>query len=106
MLCYELIIGDGLKPHSPAERAFLAAGEKLKAAAELQMRAAGVACLEDLHEHDLPKPHSRAARVNLLKITMAEALEHFRDSSKPGWQANMQVDFSRLRIVRSNMVHC
>ena len=76
VLVYELLFGEGLKPNGPAERAVLAAGDTLRAA------------LAAMHDTSQVKPSMaaltapRAARVNTLKMTVAEALSWLRRPPK------------------------
>ncbi len=90
VLCFELIFGEGLKAHGPAERAFLAAKSDLQAAAEAQAQAAGVSSLAELADSRVPEPHQRTARVNLLRWTVADALAHFRSADSHGGQSSMK----------------
>lgn len=92
VLCYELMFGEGLRPHGPAERACLAAEEKLRAASEKQMQAAGVSRLADLQSCEIPEPRPRAVRVNLLKLSVTEALKYLRDLKQPALKVR-QPDF-------------
>ena len=82
VLCYEIIFGEGVRPHGPAERACLAAEEVLRAAAREQMEAAGVKRVADLVETCTPEPHPRTARLNLLKLTNADALRQLQYTEK------------------------
>lgn len=92
VLCYELIFGEGLKPHGPAERAILAAGADLQAAGQAQVEGAGVSSVADLVESPAPVAYPRTARVNLLKWTVQEALQHFQNPRNAGWHALMKVN--------------
>ena len=91
VLCYELVFGEGLKPHGPAERLFLAAEAGLQAAAQAQVEAAGLSSVAELVETPAPEAHPRTARVNLLKWTVQEATESLLDPRKPGWHVLMKV---------------
>lgn len=96
VLCYELIFGEGLKPHGPAERACLAAEAELQAAAEARVQAAGVESVADLVEIAEPQAHPRTARVNLLKCSVEEALAYLQDSDTSGFQAAVKARSSKL----------
>lgn len=74
MLCYELLFGEGLKPHGPAERAVLGARDQLQAAfAEMRLKP-DVDCALNRKAHE----HPRSVRVNTLKMSVAEAIGHFQ----------------------------
>lgn len=90
VLCYEAVFGEGLKPHGPAERAVLAAKASLLAVAKRLQ--------EDTQQSSKPEPqpHPRWARVNTLKLSVAAALTHFKDTSKPGWQPAFEVSTRNL----------
>lgn len=99
VLCYELLFGEGLKPHGPAERVVLAAEESLKAAAKSQMEALGISKIKDLAAAKASEPIPRAVRINLLKWSVKDALKHLHNPKNPGCQAVLQV---RLR---TNALH-
>jgi putative methyltransferase len=94
VLCYELIFGEGVKPHGPAERAVLSAEGELRAAAEGLMTGAGVENLAELLGES-PRVnwvgHPRTARVNLLRMTVKAAMSHLKDPKKPCWQEAFRV---------------
>ena len=79
VLLYDLLLGQGLKPHGPAERAILAERQTLSAQLEQSRKELDPAVSDhDLFESTWP----RYARVNLLKLTVQEALSWLRSPPK------------------------
>ena len=83
VLCYELLFGEGLRQKGPAERAVLGALPSLRAAVAALQQAAGVGDARELVGGAAPQraalqSRPRAARVNTLKMSVAEALSWLR----------------------------
>ena len=83
VLCYELVFGEGIKPHGPAERAILKAADALIASAETLKAEAGVADLAKLRQASTFSQHPRAARVNTLMLSTEVALQSLQTSVGP-----------------------
>lgn len=83
VLCYELIFGQGVRPHGPAERAILAAADDLVASATAEAKAAGFSDVSAMHQSNISEAHPRTARVNLLRMSVAEALQHCQRCHEP-----------------------
>lgn len=75
VLLYDLLLGQGLKPKGPAERALLSASDSLRA--QLQESQAAMPQQPQL-QSDQQELWPRYARVNLLKMTVQEALSWLR----------------------------
>ena len=103
VLCYELVFGEGLKPHGPAERVFVAAEAELKAAAQAQVQAAGVSFVAELVHTPAPEAYPRTARVNTLKWTVQDALKHLRNFGNVGWHASMKVSSAVTETLRVDL---
>ena len=83
VLCYELLFGEGLRQKGPAERAVLGALPSLRARVAALQQAAGVDDARQLvggasAQRAALQSRPRAARVNTLKMSVAEALSWLR----------------------------
>ena len=90
VLCYELVLGQGLKPHSPAERAFLKAGDAFLTASEDLKHEQGLENLEEIANKIVHSAHPRHVRVNLLKTNVEQALACLRNDSSAGAKAQVK----------------
>ena len=83
VLCYEALFGEGLRRKGPAERAVMAVLPALQAKVVELQEAAGVTSARQLvagaaDERAALQGRPRAARVNTLKMSVAEALSWLR----------------------------
>uniref|UniRef100_A0A061RLC0 Putative methyltransferase n=1 Tax=Tetraselmis sp. GSL018 TaxID=582737 RepID=A0A061RLC0_9CHLO len=80
VLTYDLLLGQGCKPHGGAERAVLARKAALQSALARRMAQAKVTEPQQLLAKPLTaSPRPRAARVNTLHSTVPEALQALRE---------------------------
>jgi len=92
VLCYELLLGEGLKPHGPAERVVLAAEGELRVAAGGLTAEAGVDSLVELLEESPGVQHPRTARVSFPRVHELQAISlhvwnrAYTTIDRPGWQ--------------------
>ncbi len=82
VLCYELLFGEGLRQKGPAERLVLSARQALEQQLAAMTAEAGVADARDLiresSQSAAAQQRPRSARVNTLKMSVAEALSWLR----------------------------
>ncbi len=82
VLCYELLFGEGLRQKGPAERLVLSARPALEQELATMLAEAGVANARELisesAESAAAQRRPRSARVNTLKMSVAEALTWLR----------------------------
>ncbi|BDA47879.1 probable 28S rRNA (cytosine-C(5))-methyltransferase [Coccomyxa sp. Obi] len=82
VLCYELLFGEGLRQKGPAERLVLSARQVLNQQLAAMTAEAGVADVRDLiresSQSAAAQQRPRSARVNTLKMSVAEALSWLR----------------------------
>jgi putative methyltransferase len=88
VLCYEALFGEGLRQKGPAEHAVLGALPALRARLAALQEAAGVEDARQLvaggqAERAALRGRRRAARVNTLKMSVAEALSWLRHPPTP-----------------------
>lgn len=84
VLLYDLLLGQGVRPHGPAERAILASRDELAAQLPLSRAALQSAAVSgaSLRTDEVLASWPRYARVNLLKLTVQEALTWLRSPPK------------------------
>ena len=80
VLLYDLLLGQGIKPHGPAERAVLAYRDILTDQLAASKAAVG---LKSAAADNAEDPWPRYVRVNLLKMTTQEALSWLRAPPEP-----------------------
>ncbi|KAK9907331.1 hypothetical protein WJX75_001613 [Coccomyxa subellipsoidea] len=82
VLCYEVLFGEGLRQKGPAERLVLSAQPALEQQLAAMLAEAGVAHARDLVKESAQSAAAqrrpRSARVNTLKMSVAEALSWLR----------------------------
>ena len=88
VLCYELLFGEGLRQKGPAERLVLCARQALEQQLAAMTAEAGVADARDLiresSQSAAAQQRPRSARVNTLKMSVAEALSWLRTPKGKG----------------------
>lgn len=103
VLCYELLFGQGLRQKGPAERLVLSMRQTLQGQLAAMKAKAGVAHARDLIKQSTQSAAAqhrpRSARVNTLKMSVAEALTWLRTPRK------QSAKFAELVCPASHLFH-